>query len=227
MQPRPPGTGDRHAAAVNRSLTLLAGPGAASGHPSPSPAPDERDEIARAKRTPTAFAPLYERYVDAVYTYCIRRVDDPEDAADLTAQVFTRALAALPRYREDAGSFRSWLFSIAHNTVVDSYRTRREHASIEADDLGHTLAHPAPGPERIALQRDLHGAFQAAMTVLTDAQREVVGMRLAGLTGPEIASATGMKLAAVKSTQFRAYTRLRDLLHPYVDSDPGKDDNDA
>jgi RNA polymerase sigma factor (sigma-70 family) len=156
-----------------------------------------------------------------------RRVDDPEQAADLTAHIFTRALAALPRYREDGGSFRSWLFSIAHNTVIDSYRTRYEHVSIEADDLGRTLAHPAHGPEQIALQRDLRDAFRAAMAELTEAQREVVAMRLAGLTGPEIASAAGMSLAAVKSTQFRAYTRLRDLLSHYADTDPGKDTKDA
>lgn len=227
MQPRAPGTGDRHDNAVSRSMTLLAGSGTAFDQSAPPSTFDERDEIARAKRNPTAFGPLYERYVDAVYTYCARRVDDPDHAADLTAQIFTRALAALPRYREDGGSFRSWLFSIAHNTVIDSYRTRREHTSIEADDLGRTLAHPAHGPERIALQRDLRDAFRAAMAELTEGQREVVAMRLAGLTGPEIASATGMKLAAVKSTQFRAYTRLRDLLSPYADTDPGKDSNDA
>jgi RNA polymerase sigma-70 factor (ECF subfamily) len=227
MQPRAPRQGDRHDSAISRSLTLLAKSGAASDHPIPLLTLDERDQITRAKQNPTAFGPLYERYVDAVYTYCARRVDDPEHAADLTAQIFTRALAALPRYREDGGSFRSWLFSIAHNTVIDSYRTRREHASIEAGDLGRTLAHPAPGPEGIALQRDLRDAFRAAMAELTDAQREVVAMRLAGLTGPEIASAARMSLAAVKSTQFRAYTRLRDLLSPYADTDPGKDSNDA
>lgn len=227
MQPRAPGTGDRDDHDISRSLTLLAGSGAASDHPAPSPALDERDEIARAKRNPTAFGSLYERYVDAVYTYCARRVDDTEYAADLTAQIFTRALAALPRYREDGGSFRSWLFSIAHNTVIDSYRTRREQASIEADDLGRTLAHPGHGPERIALQRDLRDAFRAAMAELTDTQREVVGMHLAGLTGPEIATATGMKLAAVKSTQFRAYTKLRELLAPYANIDTGKDSDDA
>jgi RNA polymerase sigma-70 factor, ECF subfamily len=227
MQPRAPGTGDRHDDAISRSMTLLAKSSAASEHHTPSLTLTERDEIARAKRNPTAFGPLYERYVDAVYTYCARRVDDPGQAEDLTALVFTRALAALPRYREDGGSFRSWLFSIAHNTVIDSYRTRYEHVSIEADDLGRTLAHPAHGPEHVALQRDLRDAFRAAMAELTEAQREVVAMRLAGLTGPEIASAAGMSLAAVKSTQFRAYTRLRDLLSHYADTDPGKDSNDA
>lgn len=208
------GDGD---ATSSKVFTLLAASGMAEPHPSPAAVASEREEIALAKRNPAAFGPLYERYVDPVYTYCLRRIGDAEHAADLTAQVFTRALAALPRFNERGGSFRSWLFSIAHNIVVDTYRTRREHASIDADDLSRSLTHPAHGPERIAIQGDLRDAFAAAMAELTETQRDVVALRLAGLTGPEIARALDMKVAAVKSTQFRAYTRLRDLLAPYAD----------
>src|SRR5687768_11853835 len=86
------------------------------------PIPGALDEDARmvalAKRDPRAFAPLYDRYFDPVYRYCYRRLGDGETAADATAQVFAKALAALPRYREDAPSFRSWLFAIAHNVIV-------------------------------------------------------------------------------------------------------------
>jgi RNA polymerase sigma factor (sigma-70 family) len=211
------------------ALLLLAAARGSGGHPSPPPAEwsSEREEISRAKREPAAFAPLYERYVDAVYTYCLRRIGNPDIAADMTAGVFTRALAALPRFREDGGSFRSWLFSIAHNTVIDGYRRHRDHASLETDDVGRTLAHQGDGPERIAIQRDLRDAFQEAMGHLTNAQREVVAMRLAGLTGPEIAQAMGMTIPGMKSTQYRAYARLRELLRPYADDFPaGKDNND-
>src|SRR5699024_10200533 len=110
-------------------FTLLASPGAAEDHLSPTTILSEQDEITRAKRNPAEFAPLYERYVDAVYTYCLRRIGAPDHAADLTSRIFTRALGAIPRFREGSGSFRSWLFAIAHNTVVDAYRTSRDHAS--------------------------------------------------------------------------------------------------
>lgn len=141
--------GDRDA--TNRVFSLLAARGMAEDRPSPAAVASERDEIARAKRNPVEFAPLYERYADAVFIYCLRRIDDREAAADLTAQIFMRALGGLSRYTDRGGSFRSWLFSSAHNLLVDTYRTRREHASLEADDLGRTLAHPGHGPERIAI----------------------------------------------------------------------------
>ncbi len=53
---------------------------------------------------------------------------------------------------------------------------------------------------------------QMLLAALPDEQRHVVALRLAGLSGPEIAAVLGRHPAAVKSTQFRAYTRLRRLL---------------
>jgi RNA polymerase sigma-70 factor (ECF subfamily) len=92
--------------------------------------------LALAKSDPRAFAPLYARYFDPVYRYCYRRLGHAEAAADAAAQVFTKALAALPGYREDAPSFRSWLFAIAHNVITDDLRARRPVA---------TMADVAPG----------------------------------------------------------------------------------
>ncbi|HWV23158.1 MAG TPA: RNA polymerase sigma factor [Thermomicrobiales bacterium] len=205
-------------------MTLLADSPARDVPVDPVAVSRESVEIARARRDPAAFAPLYERYVDDVYGYCLRRISHPEQAADLTALVFTRALAALPRYRDSGGTFRSWLFSIAHNLLVDTYRARRETASLDARDQVHAMQDTSAGPEHLALQADLRRAFGVALLELTDGQRDVVELRLAGLTGPEIAGVLGMKLAAVKSTQFRAYTRLRELLAPYADTSPSPEE---
>ncbi len=203
---------------TGRVLSLLADPPAPEPRHAEPAVHDEAAQITRAKRDPAAFAPLYERYVDAIYAYCRHRIDDPDLAADLTAQIFSRAIAAMPRYSDSGGTFRSWLFSIAHNLLVDTYRSHRDIASLDLSGRIHLIEDAAPGPERIALQDDLRHAFRAALAELTDGQREVVELRLAGLTGPEIADVLGMKLAAVKSTQFRAYRRLRDFLAPYHDA---------
>jgi RNA polymerase sigma-70 factor (ECF subfamily) len=80
----------------------------------------DRDDdalVARAREDRRAFAPLYERYFDAVYRYCYHRLGNWTDAEDATSLVFANALGALPRFRDHAGSFRSWLFTIAHNVV--------------------------------------------------------------------------------------------------------------
>jgi len=185
--------------------------------PAPAPRDAADDELAivrRAQRQPAAFAPLYERYVDAVFGYCHRRTSDREAAADLTHQIFARALTALPHFSDDpeGGSFRSWLFTIARNLVIDTHRARRETASLDAA-AGHlALRDPARSPEEHAIAGERRDALLAAMARLTPGQRQVVELRLAGLTGPEIAATLDMEISAVKSAQFRAYARLREWL---------------
>ncbi len=111
--------------------------------PSEEPAAAEATLVAQARRDPQAFAALYDRYFDAVYRYCYRRLGSREAAEDATSQVFLQALTALPRYRE-GGAFRSWLFTIAHNVVINRARARRPSEPLEA---ANEHADPAPMPD--------------------------------------------------------------------------------
>jgi RNA polymerase sigma-70 factor (ECF subfamily) len=170
---------------------------------------DEPAQIALAQRDPAAFAPLYEHYADDVYRYCYRRLGNPEAAADATSRVFARALSALPRYHDR--SFRSWLFTIAHHTVVDAWRTTRVEARL---DLTAGRADSGPGPEEVALREDAGREVRALLGQLPSDQRHVVELRLAGLTNQEMAATLGRSVAATKMLQVRALARLRTLLGP-------------
>lgn len=169
-----------------------------------SPRSDNAD-VRAAQKHRAAFAPLYERYADAVYGYCLRRLNDPELAADTTADVFARAIATIGSFRGD--SFRSWLFTIARNAVIDRYRARKPVGT-----LPDSLVSPHQGPEEIVLQRETRMELRNALTHLTDQQQDVITLRLAGLSGKEIAAAMNISHGAVKATQARAFARLRDLM---------------
>lgn len=173
----------------------------------PDPEPDDATLVAAAQRDRQAFAPLYRRYVDSVYRYCYRRLGNREAAEDATSLIFAKALAALPRYRDR--SFRSWLFTIAHNVIADSYRSRRTDAPLAA---AAQLADATPSPEEIALSAEARRSIRDLLAQLPDDQRRIVELRLAGQTAPEIATVVGRSLASVKFAQFRAYSRLRVLL---------------
>jgi RNA polymerase sigma-70 factor (ECF subfamily) len=174
-----------------------------------APWDDDARLVLAAKLDPRDFAPLYGRYFDPVYRYCFRRLGHPEAAADATGQVFAKALAALPRYRDDATSFRSWLFAIAHNVLVDETRARRPIAVLEA---AAEVASAEPSPEEQALTAEVGRTIRGLLDRLTPDQREVMEFRLAGLTGPEIAVAVGRSLGSVKIAQVRAFARLRTAL---------------
>jgi len=177
-------------------------------------APDDRGDgdaalVAAAQRDPQAFAHLYVRYVDPVYRYCYRCLVTRETAEDATSLVFAKALAALPRYRADGPSFRSWLFAIAHNVIADTYRAGHPTRSVDA---ATAVMDRSPDPEAAALAADERSTVAALLAGMPPDQRQVLELRLAGLTTAEIATALGRRPGAVRATQFRAAARLRTLL---------------
>lgn len=167
----------------------------------------DEELVRNAQDDRAAFVALYRRYADSIYRYCWRRVETREAAEDFTAQVFLKALAALPNFR--AGSFRAWLFAIAHNVLTDGYRTRRDHEPL---DTAVRLRAVTPDPETAALHDETRRELRAALNSLLDEQRNVVELRLAGLTAAEIAEALNRSLPSVKSSQYRAFARLRRAL---------------
>jgi RNA polymerase sigma-70 factor (ECF subfamily) len=179
---------------------------------------DDATLVARAVRDPRAFAPLYRRYVDPIYRYCALRLGSRAAAEDATSQVFTKALAALPNHRHaSGGSFRSWLFAIAHNVVADHHRARRP---TDAFDLALHVADAAPAPEEVAVANDTRDRVRALLTRLPADQRRILELRLAGLSGAEVAAVLGRSPGAVKIAQVRAYARLRSLLAEEPAPDP-------
>lgn len=178
----------------------------------PASPPDEIELVRKAQHSPEAFAPLYERYVDDIFAFCLHRSSTRDQAADLTHQVFARALNALPQFVQASGggSFRSWLFTIARNLVIDGWRGEKPTTPLDAQ--ADTLRDPARSPEDQAIANEQRHALLTALTHLTPQQRQIVELRFTGHTGPEIAALLDMELPAVKSAQFRAYARLRKLL---------------
>lgn len=171
--------------------------------------------VVRAQRDPAAFAPLYELYFDPVYRYCYHRLGSWEAAEDAASLIFTNVLAALPRYRvrDQPGSFRSWLFTIAHNVVVNQQRANRRRDLRPLTDAAEVMD-AAPTPEATALASDAARMVRAVLEHLSPDQRQVVELRLAGLTDAEIGRVLGRKAGAIRMTQYRAALRIRALLGP-------------
>src|SRR4051812_28541216 len=156
---------------------------------------------------PGHFARLYERYADAVYRYCYRHLGTVEAAEDATSLIFLKALAAVPRYHST--SFRAWLFTIARHVIADQYRAIHPNQPLE---LALDVSDDMPSPEDVVLAADEERSVRDVLFRLPEHQRQVVALRLAGLTGPEISSVLGRSSRNVNVTQWRAVERLRALL---------------
>lgn len=167
---------------------------------------DEVELVVRAKRDRAAFAPLYLAYFQPVYGYCYRRLGRAEDAADATSQIFARALVALPTCREE--TFRAWLFTIAHNVLTDIYRAKRPSAPLDA---ASDVPDRSPSPEDAVVAAETRLTVHTLLANLIPDQRQILELRLAGLTSKEIAVVLGRSPNAVDQAQFRAVSRLRRL----------------
>lgn len=168
----------------------------------------ETDEFLarRAATDPAAFAELYRRYVARIHRYCKSRLHDQSLAEDATSHVFLKALEHLQRKRID--NVASWLFSIAHNEVIDRYRRQRNDAALDALDL----ISPDGSPEELALARSELSDVRRALAWLTPDQQRVIELRMAGLTTAEIQEVLGKGRSWVGTTQFRALKRLREIM---------------
>lgn len=178
------------------------------------PSDDESDErllVLRAQQTPRAFAPLYLRYRDPVITYCFHRLGDHEEAEDAASAVFVRAIHGLAKFHDRDGSFRTWLFRIAHNEVVDRHRHRARH-SASPIELFQEWPGSAVSPEDLAADADVHRRIHALLSTLPPRERAVLELRAADLDTNQIAAVLGVTAQNVRSIQCRALARLRALL---------------
>lgn len=205
LPPGPQARGCNHLACI--TVCMYDGH-AASRHPATRirDVDNERLLVEAAKNDPKAFAPLYARYRPLVFAFCRRRLASPDAADDATAVVFARALAAITGVRGDA--FAPWLFTIARRVVIDTYRARRPTDSLD-ERMAATMVDPDPSPEELAIAADERRRLYQLLTTLTPHQRAVIDLRIAGMTGAEIAQTLGLSLSAVKVHQFRAVARLQ------------------
>jgi len=78
-----------------------------------------------------AFGELYEHFVTPIYRYIFFKVKK-EDVEDLTETLFLKAWENIRKYKKKKNTtFKSWIFRIAHNLVVDHYRLTREHSGLD------------------------------------------------------------------------------------------------
>ena len=168
--------------------------------------PDELRLVEQAKAGDAdAFGQLYDASVDRVYRYNFFRVADDETAEDLTSQVFLKAWENLHRF-QPTGPLIAWLYSIARNTVIDHYRTRKQTVSL--DEVAASLGHDARLDDRIDLQSEV-SSLRSAMHHLTEEQRDVLVMKfIADLETAEIARRMRKSEGAVRALQMRALQAL-------------------
>jgi len=172
-----------------------------------------------------AFNLLYDRHEMGVWRYVFRSVRVQAVADDLLQDVWFALARQAPHYQPTA-KFKTWLFTMAHNRLVDYFRTAKRHISLDSDDdadsesvaLVQTLAaNSGFGPLRRLESKEQAQALLDAIEQLPFAQREAFMLQAeAGMDVQDIAATTGVSFETAKSRLRYARTRLRELLQEYA-----------
>ncbi len=193
------------------------------------PVQDGERGASAGKPVPEAFDELFDAYEQRIFNLVYRLVGDYEDATDLTSETFVRALRGYGRFRGEAQLY-TWLYRIAVNLCKNYFRQQQHRARVHAFSLDAPIeGESGPGereiedvgqePQRVVEARELERQVQHCLLQLRDDFRALIVMRdVQGLSYREIAEILGCPEKAVKSRLFRARSRLRELLDPYLES---------
>lgn len=96
----------------------------------------EEEAIRRAKADPDKFDVLYNFYHEQIFMFVLKRVESEDVAADITSQVFLKALLNIAKYKEIGLPFASWLYRIARNEIYDQYAKNKIELVISVDRKG-------------------------------------------------------------------------------------------
>jgi RNA polymerase sigma-70 factor (ECF subfamily) len=139
-------------------------------------------------------------------------VGSDQDAEDLTARTFYRALEHFPSYEDRGAPFSAWLYRIAHNLVANWHRDNSRRKMITLDDL-ILRAPKGKGPAVKVEKSDAEGVMLTAVRRLApDRQQLIVLKHVEGMTNAEIGKVMGRTEGAIKSLYHRTLVTLREDL---------------
>jgi RNA polymerase sigma-70 factor (ECF subfamily) len=185
---------------------------------------DDSDEAlmqAYGAGTAAAFDTLYARHKGGVYRYLLRHCRDTAVADELFQEVWMNAIRVRASYTPTA-KFTTWLYTLAHNRLVDHWRATGRVRLVSVDDEGDTgevvAQLPADAhrePQARAESRELGAQLSVALAALPPDQRDVFLLQYeGGLSLAEIAELTGVGMETAKSRLRYALTKLRGALGP-------------
>lgn len=154
--------------------------------------------------TMTEKTEIYAQYAPKVQRYIHSKVNNADLAEELTADVFLKIYEKLDTFDREKSALSTWVFTVARNTLIDYYRTRRVF-----EEIPEALADDSRIEEEYCTEETLEELADALET-LDERGRDIILLRYySGLTLTEIARRMGLSYAYVKVLHNKALTALR------------------
>ena len=182
--------------------------------PSQTAAEHDAALVARVRQSDQqALAALYDRLGGLVYTLALRIVGEPDDASEVTQDVFLRVWQHADQFQPTRGTVGAWLMGMTRNRAIDRLRQRQTGARQWEDELSDAAVAAAPATDDPTEQVARRQVVRAALAALSPEERQMIALAYyGGLTQLAIAARLGLPLGTVKTRMRAAMAHLRRLL---------------
>jgi RNA polymerase sigma-70 factor, ECF subfamily len=133
----------------------------------------EKIQVLEAQQDKAKFAPLYKKYFEQIFLFVLKRVESEDAAADITSQVFLKALLNISKYKDMGFPFSSWLFRIARNELYDMYRKKQVEMVVSMESRSVQFIMSEIGDA----EKQDHSHLTAALSKLDEDEMELIEMR--------------------------------------------------
>ena len=155
------------------------------------------------------FEKIYDEYFPKIYNYIFYRLMSREDTEELVSEVFLKVVGNLEQFDSEKAQFKTWIYRIAQNTLIDFYRTRKPEASLDDENVDwepsvdfEAQLESITSPKRRAIYQ--------ALTKLKERERMIIYYRFfEGYTNREIAKLLQMNESTVGTVLNRALKKLK------------------
>ncbi len=155
-----------------------------------------------------AFAEIYSRYSSRLHAYCVKILNDYDEAADIFQETFIRFVQAA-RNKSEMTNVPAFLLRIARNLCLNAKRDKKQ----TTEPLDYMLV----SEDRNYDKKQLLDLIDDALSKLSEEYKEAFVLReYDGFSYQEIADITGLSLSNVKIRVVRAKNQIREILQPYI-----------
>ncbi len=165
-----------------------------------------------------ALQELVEKYTPQIYNYA-RRFTNQDEAEDLTQDIFIKVWKNLKKFNKDKSSFKTWLFTIARNTVIDSMRKKKNvlFSSLDKEEVNFedTIEDETILPDEALQKLQDSKLLNSLLEKLPEQYQTVLALHYQEeMTFNEIAQVLRKPSNTVKSHHNRALTQIKRMIAP-------------
>ena len=134
----------------------------------------EEEQIRLAQQDASKFDVLYNHYFEQIFMFALKRVEDKDVAADITSQIFFKALQNLKKYKPQGLPFASWLYRIARNEIYNMHSANKIKLVVSVESEGVWNMISEIGEEKN--QEDFSGLYKV-LKKLSESELELIELR--------------------------------------------------